>query len=690
MSRLLPFSRRRGEREAAGPRALAACVCVYLLVAFLGVSAAAGELSKEERKWANACLPQLGADSEAVRRGARRALTALGTDAVPLLAETWGDGRKAEVALRIELVLHRIGKKAVLQRLRHLRADARAAETRRLDALIRTLTAATERPEDDLSPGATSERAEKRWAKSCLAQLGANSPRVRTGAERALTELGVGAVPGLVDLWVQARGRAELAAVVRVLLEIGRDAVTVPLTALRADARGSRAGRLDELIAELGVATTPGSSTGLPLEAATDLDWRRVPIGAEHAVGERMPTALGVGLYPTRRDGAALLVDVDGDGTPETRIEPDASQVLRFRVRGAERPVLVYAKLGTWYACSASLLVGDGGRPDRPRPVQLLDGDLDGAFGGERDYLRVGDGAFQRCRADGTVLWGEDRARYAVDVGEDGAVLHLDVLERPGGATKAAREGLLALNRFRARHGLEPLGHDAVQSAACRKHAEYLATNVKRGGRKNLGGSSHDEDPALPGYTVEGAQAGASSNISSGGDLVRAVERIGRTMLHRVAWLCPGSVDAGFGATRRGGGWSVIWTGPGVADGPAPVLVPAPGDRHVPRRGSPEWPPLDRHPTAYENAVGYPVSVTYAPLPYEGVRLELFLMDDATAVPGYAFTPAQPVSDRFRRNAGSAFFLPSAPLTRGAWHWAVFTASLEGEPVRFAWTFKVE
>lgn len=686
-----PSARGWGGRAASWPWRVAALVGVCLSTVLLAPCAEAGELSKEEKKWANACLERLGAGSPSVRSGAERALAALGTDAVPILAEAWWNAHEAVDAELIESVFLKIGRDAARRRLRRMREDARGGKAKMLDALIGVLADARSADGPSvLPPGLPNVKEEAKWLRECLKRLRANSPRVRSGAERALATIGIDVMPDLVDIWVKARSRTELAAVKRVLLEIGRDAVVKRLHPMREGARGAEAKRLDALLSELGASIVPGSTDSHPLTPSSMLDWQVVPFGAEHAVRDRMPEALGLGRCAARREGRVLAVDVDGDGKVETRLETGEAKTLWFRARGAERPVLLYEKLGDWYACSASLLVGKGGSGNREVSISLLDGNLDGSFVGEHDHLRIGDGAFHRYRKDGLVLWGEDRARYELVQEGRGHALRLEILERRGSADKGAWEGLVSLNRFRSGHGLPPLGYDAERSAACRKHAEYLATNLGRRGRKDRGSTAHDETPGLPGYTKEGAQAGASSNIGIGGNLARTVERFGRTMLHRVASLCESNVSVGFGATRRAGGWSVIWAGSAVADGDVPVLVPAPGAHDVPRGGVAEWPSPDRVPGAYENSVGYPVSVTFEPIAYTGVDLVLYTADGKTPVPGRVFTPAQSISSRFPRNGGSAFYLPSSPLQHGSQYWAVFTATQGGKPIRFAWTFFVD
>ena len=132
----------------------------------------------------------------------------------------------------------------------------------------------------------------------------------------------------------------------------------------------------------------------------------------------------------------------------------------------------------------------------------------------------------------------------------------------------------------------------------------------------------------------------------------------------------------------------MVWTGPGHASGDVPVVVPAPGQVDVPLQINREQPVPDAAPAFYDQARGYPVSVTYARLPLTNVRLALLEADGATPVPGRLFTPETPVAQSAPGNGGSAFFVPDRPLRAGRTLWALFTARRDGRPVRYAWSFR--
>ena len=83
----------------------------------------------------------------------------------------------------------------------------------------------------------------------------------------------------------------------------------------------------------------------------------------------------------------------------------------------------------------------------------------------------------------------------------------------PAAAARAAtgEEAVARLNAQRAAHGIPAgIAHNPEWSRWCALHNEYQ--------RRNGGELTHYEDPAKPGYTPEGAEAGMSSVLSRGDD----------------------------------------------------------------------------------------------------------------------------------------------------------------------------
>ncbi|CAG0968791.1 hypothetical protein PLCT2_01220 [Planctomycetaceae bacterium] len=85
-------------------------------------------------------------------------------------------------------------------------------------------------------------------------------------------------------------------------------------------------------------------------------------------------------------------------------------------------------------------------------------------------------------------------------------------------------------NAQRLAAGVPPGVFDPALTPACQKHAEYLKLNKL---------AAHEEDPALPGYTKEGALAGMSSSITFNGKN-GVVDRLLGTLYHRMTTIHPG------------------------------------------------------------------------------------------------------------------------------------------------------
>ena len=76
-------------------------ILVVLCLLLIAPAADAGELSRDEQRWAKVCIKNLGSNSRKVRSGAEQALIALGSEALETL---WSEsntikGRAAESGL---------------------------------------------------------------------------------------------------------------------------------------------------------------------------------------------------------------------------------------------------------------------------------------------------------------------------------------------------------------------------------------------------------------------------------------------------------------------------------------------------------------------------------------------------------------------------------------------------------------
>ncbi len=115
----------------------------------------------------------------------------------------------------------------------------------------------------------------------------------------------------------------------------------------------------------------------------------------------------------------------------------------------------------------------------------------------------------------------------------------------------AARPPVLeALNAQRAANGLPAgLTENPQWSANCDLHERYMALNSYFG---------HDEDPAKPGYTAGGAEAGRSSVLTTGGWPSATRDPFEDAPIHLMQLLAPGLSVTGFSQT---GGCVYTWPG---------------------------------------------------------------------------------------------------------------------------------
>jgi hypothetical protein len=528
---------------------------------------------------------------------------------------------------------------------------------------------------EDLTPD------EEKWARTLLQQLGANSPRVRRGAETALVQMGLDVLPVLVDGANDVKGAAR-EGLKRVLIGLSLPAVRAALEHMKAEGRGERQKSAAALLTELGGAVAAGTELRAPLKADVLQDPDVLPLAVLKPVGDRLPWPRA-GASAARLAGAALEVDLDGDGKAETKVEPGAWRVVETGPASALRKVALVHRRGQWLAAPADVVRGEL----KGRAIEVLDADQDGVFGGEGDYVRWAGGAFGPARAPRRVLVEDAIAAYEVRRAGEGWEVAFLPEARPDGTPEEAWRCLVALNRLRQSLGIGPVGVDLVKCAGCRKHCEWLRLNTGTAATQGL--SAHREAPGSPGYTEEGAAAGMSSILSSMSDPAAAVRGFFVTMLHRGDLLGDSESGFGVGAGQGGRGWTAIWGEGGTirADG-TPLVTPAPGQADVPLRGSGEEPPPDDPPDYYGRPHGFPISAMLAGSPFVKARLALYEADGVTPVAGRLWTPEAPISTHIPGNDGAAFFMPESPLAPKSAYVVDLTAEQGGKPVRWVWTFR--
>lgn len=261
-------------------------------------------------------------------------------------------------------------------------------------------------------------------------------------------------------------------------------------------------------------------------------------------------------------------------------------------------------------------------------------------------------------------------------------------------ATDLDAKALQRLNGFRKAVDLPVLTQDADLSMPCLAHAEYLLKNFEVVFKGGL--NVHDEDPKLPGYSVEGRKAAKASVIShmyGRGDVLVGIDIWMGSFYHRVPLLDPSlaKVGIGFAGVKDGASILVVDSSSGKTrgiDNSKPIVYPVKDQTNVPRifcQGFPEAPnPLPNNGDSKK--AGYPITVSFyqdkvvikdvtATLEDEdGKEIEVWLSwQEKPAVKGYG------------RN--SICLIPQAPLKARTTYTATVAAKVNNRDWKTTWSF---
>jgi hypothetical protein len=334
------------------------------------------------------------------------------------------------------------------------------------------------------------------------------------------------------------------------------------------------------------------------------------------------------------------------------------------------------------------ILQGKAGK----RTVELLDLDGDGTFDGPHDLIRWAGGAFHEHPASRRLGSAEEIVTYSLVSTSRGPALRVVPEPRPDDASDLEWRGLLAVSAYRNDVGLPPLHLDRARCDACRKHAEYIRLNP-------VDGFGHDEKEGRPGYSTEGRTAAIEGVMERTEDPAYALARLTRMMLHRTPFLGSEDQPLGVGSTgapdarpaaQLGTGFTVLWAARALTTDTYPVLVPAPGQRDVPRELLPEVPIPEERPAFYAAPRGYAVSVSFLTSGGEPPKLSLHRAENGKAaegktVEGETWSPRRPVHSTFAHNYRTAYFAPLAPLDAMTEYVVDWTA---GDGSTLSWRFR--
>jgi uncharacterized protein YkwD len=252
------------------------------------------------------------------------------------------------------------------------------------------------------------------------------------------------------------------------------------------------------------------------------------------------------------------------------------------------------------------------------------------------------------------------------------------------------QSALAQLNFHRARAAVPPVILDPALSVGAALHANYLVVNRTQPQVQGLGG--HNEDPALPGYTPEGAASGARSNLSRGSHGAQeAVDNLIAVPYHRIPMLHPQLDRIGYGLASDTSGSTpfnahvIDVLSRGGPFSSAPVRYPAAGETEVTLDFPGESP--DPLPPGASPAAGYTVTLQF-PSSSTSVRgVTASLRDGAGSVVAvYLSTPESPARTDFPQQ-NTIFMIPTTLLRPSTTYSASVAAVVDGATFTSQWSF---
>jgi hypothetical protein len=328
----------------------------------------------------------------------------------------------------------------------------------------------------------------------------------------------------------------------------------------------------------------------------------------------------------------------------------------------------------------------------------LIDSNANGRFDDMgMDWIIVG--ANPPVQLSASMQIGNTRYAVKLDAGGGGPLtltpeLYSETLSR----------GIGHLNAWRERIGCPPIKlHDELTRwAQC--HADFLVKNSVMG----LG-----EDPAMPGYTKEGAWAGGHACCTAGPqDIGEGVDEITNSVLHRILLASPYLTVTGIGYAppdpqlANSVSETVVdvgSTGDGGIEWLLPIACPADGQTGIKPvwLGGAEVLPFD--PPA--EGVGYPITLTFPStkaaktlsLRSEGapdsdmpkdVVCELREEGGAAALECWISDPLHPAQPKtFADNLASISIVPKKPLNADTVYTVTVQCTIRSKPFEKKWKF---
>ncbi|NUN16415.1 MAG: CAP domain-containing protein [Myxococcales bacterium] len=243
-----------------------------------------------------------------------------------------------------------------------------------------------------------------------------------------------------------------------------------------------------------------------------------------------------------------------------------------------------------------------------------------------------------------------------------------------------SKDAVTRVNFYRNLAGLSPVAEDPVLSAACQKHAEYMALHRVL---------THDENPELPGYSEEGAFAGKFSNIAYGySTITLAIDKWIEGIYHRLPLFEPGLSTIGVGMAQNYWCLDVI-SGAEFYLQHEPIAYPADGQVDVPVLfdGTESPNPL---PESLSAPTGYFVSLQFDHDTELGENFKMLLYQNGILVESFVRYPNDVSDPNSLLQRVTVSLTALKPLRNGTTYEVVARGIVDGNPYEKIWTFNTK
>jgi Cysteine-rich secretory protein family len=249
-------------------------------------------------------------------------------------------------------------------------------------------------------------------------------------------------------------------------------------------------------------------------------------------------------------------------------------------------------------------------------------------------------------------------------------------------------QALRLVNRYRQVAGLTPVKLDQTLSAGCMEHANYMVQN--QGTEAMAGLNAHNQRPTLSGATAAGAACAKAADLfPKVSNLGVAIDGWMAGLYHRRPILDPQLDRIGLGyarlpdgmlaaalrfenATRRGGGWPVVYPADKQTDVPLEYGAEIPNP--IPNRGTAGYPVTLQFPP-FDKVTGVSATLRDA----KGDPVEFFLSDPqhpATSFGQYGMICLIPKQSLQPQQAYSVQISATWKGKTGTWSWNFSTVAL--------------